>query len=110
MKFRRRRTIVSATRAALVPRCSHCKSPLPVTWGRVCTACGHEFGKGTRIDYWYHRAARGLIYLCLALLAAAYVWSMLHKGDAKEVWNAVRAFLRHLFKKLSAYGSHVNAD
>jgi hypothetical protein len=50
-----------------------------VTWGKVCTVCGHEFGKDTRIDYWYHRAARGLIYLCLALVAAAYVWRMLHK-------------------------------
>ncbi|MGA7872572.1 MAG: hypothetical protein WCA22_16925 [Candidatus Binatus sp.] len=57
------------------------------------------------MDYWYHRAARGLIYLCLALLAAGYVWWRLHAEDAKEVWNAVMAFMRHLSKKLSAYGS-----
>jgi hypothetical protein len=63
-----------ATAAAMI------LSRLPVTWGRVCRSCGRQFGKNAWIDHWYHRAARGLIYLCLVLLASAYVWWRLHRS------------------------------
>ncbi len=65
---------------ALGPRCSKCKSPITATWGKLCSRCGREFGKGARIDYWYHRAARGFGYLVLLLLGFAYVWWTLYKA------------------------------